>query len=100
MRKLLKNNNRKTRRVPKARRKTTDPPSQTQHVIAVSDLLAIVYVAITQLIPYRRNPRRNDHVIDRMVSSIREFGFAIPILATRDGRIVDGELRWKAAQKL
>src|SRR5689334_1280064 len=35
-----------------------------------------------------------------MCSSIREFGFKIPILARGDGEVVDGHLRLKAARKL
>ncbi|MGE0108165.1 MAG: DNA modification methylase [Bdellovibrionales bacterium] len=55
---------------------------------------------IDKLIPYARNPRKNDHVIDKMVAAIHEFGFRIPIVARSDGSIVDGHLRLKAAQKL
>lgn len=36
---------------------------------------------INKLILYARNPRKNDAVVDRMCSSIREFGFKIPVLA-------------------
>jgi ParB-like chromosome segregation protein Spo0J len=35
-----------------------------------------------------------------MCSSIREFGFKIPILPRSSGEVVDGHLRLKAAQKL
>lgn len=55
---------------------------------------------IDRLIPYARNPRKNDAVVDKMASAIREFGFRIPIVAKSDGTIVDGHLRLKAAQKL
>ncbi|MBF0185455.1 MAG: DNA modification methylase [Magnetococcales bacterium] len=53
-----------------------------------------------KLIPYARNPRVNDHVVDKMAAVIREFGFRIPIIAQGDGTIVDGHLRLKAALKL
>jgi ParB-like chromosome segregation protein Spo0J len=53
-----------------------------------------------RLVPYARNPRKNDHAIDRMAASIREWGFKIPILARSNGEVVDGHLRLKAAQKL
>ncbi len=56
--------------------------------------------SIDRLIPYARNPRRNDEQVDRMASAIREFGFRIPIVARSDGSLVDGHLRLKAAQKL
>ncbi|HXI44180.1 MAG TPA: DNA modification methylase [Bryobacteraceae bacterium] len=55
---------------------------------------------IDRLIFYARNPRNNDAVVDRMCSSIREFGFKIPVLARSDGEVVDGHLRLKAARKL
>jgi len=54
---------------------------------------------IDRLIPYIRNPRKNDAAVDRMVASIREFGFKIPVLARSDGEVVDGHLRLKAAKK-
>jgi len=38
--------------------------------------------------------------VDRMCSSIREFGFKIPCLVRSDGEEVDGHLRLKAARKL
>ena len=51
--------------------------------------ITMQYVPTERLVGYVRNPRRNDDVIDRMMASIREYGFAIPILAKRDGTIVD-----------
>ncbi|HEY6343618.1 MAG TPA: DNA modification methylase [Bryobacteraceae bacterium] len=55
---------------------------------------------IDRVVPYPRNPRKNDAAVDRMCGSIREFGFKIPILARSDGEVVDGHLRLKAARKL
>lgn len=55
---------------------------------------------IDKLIFYARNPRKNDAAVDRMVASIREFGFKIPVLARGNGEVVDGHLRLKAAGKL
>ena len=55
---------------------------------------------IDKLVFYVRNPRKNDGVVDRMVASLREFGFKIPVLARSDGTVVDGHLRIKAARKL
>jgi DNA modification methylase len=54
----------------------------------------------SKFVPYSRNPRKNDDVVERMVASIKEFGFKIPILARSSGEVVDGHLRLKAAQKL
>lgn len=55
---------------------------------------------IDRLVPYARNPRKNDAVVAKMVSAIREFGFRIPIVAKSDGSIVDGHLRYKAALEM
>lgn len=55
---------------------------------------------IDRLIPYARNPRKNDAQVDRMCGVIKEFGFRIPIVAKSDGSVVDGHLRLKAALKL
>ena len=55
---------------------------------------------IARLIPYVRNPRKNDSAVDRMAASIQEFGFKIPVLARSGGEVVDGHLRLKAAHKL
>lgn len=70
----------------------------------ISDLLKnqlkIEQWPIDRLIEYARNPRKNDAVVDKMVASIKEFGFRIPIVAKSDGSVVDGHLRLKAARKL
>ena len=50
--------------------------------------------------PYARNPRCNDHAVEQMMASIREFGFKIPLLVRSDGEVVDGHLRLKAALAL
>lgn len=55
---------------------------------------------VSRLIHYTRNPRKNDHAVDRMAAAIREFGFKVPLIATSDGTIIDGHLRLKAAVKL
>jgi len=45
---------------------------------------------IARLIHYIRNPRKNDHAVDRMVASILEFGFRVPVLARSSGEVIDG----------
>ncbi|GAB6050807.1 DNA modification methylase [Hydrogenophilus islandicus] len=54
----------------------------------------------SRLLPYARNPRKNDHVVDQMAAAITEFGFRIPIIARSTGEVVDGHLRLKAALRL
>ncbi|HUW79507.1 MAG TPA: ParB N-terminal domain-containing protein [Acidocella sp.] len=55
---------------------------------------------IERCIEYARNPRKNDHAVDKVAAAIREFGFRVPICAKSDGTVVDGHLRLKAAKKL
>jgi hypothetical protein len=47
--------------------------------------LCIEYWPIERLVEYPRNPRKNDGAVDRMCGSMREFGFAIPVLARSSG---------------
>ncbi|TSE29422.1 Modification methylase RsrI [Tepidimonas thermarum] len=54
----------------------------------------------SRLIPYARNPRKNDHAVEQMAAAITEFGFRIPIIAKSTGEVVDGHLRLKAALRL
>src|SRR5437660_8614171 len=65
-----------------------------------SQMTVIELWPIERLVEYPRNPRKNDRAVDRMCSSIREFGFKIPCLVRGDGEVVDGHLRLKAARKL
>jgi DNA modification methylase len=55
---------------------------------------------IERCIDYARNPRKNDHAVDKVAAAMREFGFRVPICAKSDGTVVDGHLRLKAAKKL
>jgi hypothetical protein len=53
--------------------------------MAVESQPADSNLAIDRLVLHAKNPRSNDAVVDRMCSSIREFGFKIPVLARSDG---------------
>ena len=55
---------------------------------------------LTELKPYANNPRKNDRAVDAVAASIREFGFKVPLVIDKDGVIVAGHTRYKAAQKL
>ena len=62
--------------------------------------IAIQQMNIDDIIPYDRNPRKNDHAIDKISAAIREYGFKVPVIIKSDGTIIDGHLRYKAAKKL
>jgi DNA modification methylase len=55
---------------------------------------------IERIKPYANNPRINDHAVDAVVASIREFGFRQPIVVDTHGVIIVGHTRYKAALKL
>lgn len=62
--------------------------------------MQVVEKKITQIKPYEKNPRKNDNAVDAVANSISQFGFKNPIVIDKDGVIVCGHTRYKAAQKL
>ena len=63
--------------------------------------VAAVWVPIGDLNPWPRNPRRNDDAVEKVVDSIKRFGFGAPIVARKeDGEIIAGHTRFKAAEFL
>lgn len=55
---------------------------------------------IKSIRPYEKNPRRNDEAVDAVAASIKEFGWQQPIVVDKDGVIIAGHTRYKAAKKL
>ena len=55
---------------------------------------------LTEITPYEKNPRKNDDAVKYVAESIRQFGFKQPIVIDREGVIVAGHTRLKAAKKL
>ena len=66
----------------------------------MSSPLVIEFWAVERLSPYRSVLRKNKHAVDRMIATIREYGFKIPLLISPDGILIDGHLRLKAAKRL
>lgn len=63
-------------------------------------MINIVYKKTEELIPYINNPRNNDNAVDAVASSIKNFGFKVPIVIDKDNEIINGHTRLKAAKKL
>lgn len=59
-----------------------------------------VQKSIAEIIPYDKNPRKNDEAVKYVMESIKEFGFKVPIVIDKDNVIVAGHTRYKAAKKL
>lgn len=62
--------------------------------------MEIITKKIDEVIPYEKNPRKNDDAVDYVAKSIKEFGFKVPIIIDKDNVIVTGHTRLKAAKKL
>lgn len=60
----------------------------------------IEYKRLDEIRPYDNNPRRNDEAAKAVANSIKEFGFQSPIIVDRDGVIIAGHTRYKAARRL
>ena len=61
--------------------------------------MEIKQLELKDLIPYANNPRKKQ-AIDKVASSIKEFGWQQPIVVDQDMVIVVGHTRYQAAQKL
>jgi len=62
--------------------------------------LRLEYLPVSELIPYSKNPRKNDAAAEKLVPLIEEFGFKIPILVdekNNKNEIIAGHTRLKAA---
>lgn len=62
--------------------------------------MQVIYKPINSIIPYDKNPRINDDAIEKVVQSINEFGFRVPIILDSAGIIIAGHTRYKAASIL
>ena len=62
--------------------------------------MQIIYKGVNEIIPYEKNPRKNDEAVEYVANSIKEFGFKVPIIIDKNNVIVTGHTRLKAAKKL
>lgn len=62
--------------------------------------MKVELVDVSELRPHPKNPRVHpDSALDKLVRSIQEFGWTNPILVSKDGYILAGHARLKAAEK-
>ena len=57
-------------------------------------------IALADLHPYAKNPRKNDEAVSAVAASIRQFGFLVPLVIDRNHEIVAGHTRYRAAKQL
>ena len=60
----------------------------------------IIWMQCDELIPYDKNPRKNDKAVKYVAKSIETFGFKQPIVVDKNNVVVCGHTRLKAAKKL
>lgn len=60
----------------------------------------IIEKRLDEIQPYEHNPRNNDAAVEYVANSLREFGWKQPIVIDKDGIIIAGHTRYKAAQRL
>lgn len=60
----------------------------------------IVYKRVKDLIPYSKNPRKNDNAVDYVARSIEKFGFRVPIVIDGKDNVICGHTRLKACRKM
>lgn len=57
-------------------------------------------VHIDTLVPYWRNPRKNDTAVEKVKESIREYGYQSPIVVDEKMTIIAGHTRYRALKEL
>lgn len=62
--------------------------------------MKIVEKRLDEIRPYEKNPRRNDAAVEYVAESIKAFGWKQPIVIDKDGVIIVGHTRYKAAKSL
>ena len=60
----------------------------------------VIDLPLAQIIPYARNPRRNEMAVAAVAASIQEFGWRQPIVVDEAMVILAGHTRLQAARKL
>lgn len=58
-----------------------------------------IEIDIADLVPYDRNPRRNDMAVDDVAESMEQVGYITPIVIDENRLILAGETRCKALKK-
>lgn len=66
----------------------------------INNKMNIVYKKVEELIPYVNNPRNNKEAIDKVASSIKNFGFKVPIVVDSQNEVITGHTRLLASKKL
>lgn len=62
--------------------------------------MEIIKLKIADIVPYDKNPRKNDGAVEAVAESIKQCGYCAPIVIDEDNVILAGHTRLKALKKL
>jgi len=62
--------------------------------------MKVALTPVGQVVPYARNPRKNDAAVAKVAASIKEFGFRQPIVVDEAMVVIAGHTRLLAARQL
>jgi len=62
--------------------------------------MKVKMVAIEDVVPYARNPRKNMAAISKVSASLKEFGWQQPVVVDKDMVVIAGHTRLEAARTL
>lgn len=62
--------------------------------------LEIIYIKTADLIPYDKNPRKNEPAVPLVKASIEQFGFKVPMVVDEHNVVVTGHTRLLAAKEI
>jgi DNA modification methylase len=63
-------------------------------------VLEVCRIATEKVVPYARNPRKNEEAVAKVAASIKEFGWRQPIVVDKDYVVIAGHTRLMAARSL
>ena len=66
----------------------------------IKEDLEIVMMPVNEIIPYWRNPRRNDKTVDALEARLPKAGFNVPIVVDKNHVVIKGHARLRAAKRL
>jgi DNA modification methylase len=87
----------------KSTRSRSIPPPEIPDIInsPIEGTTAAIWVSVDKLVPWVKNPRKNEKAVEHAIASIKEFGWGAPLIARQEnGEIIGGHTRIKAALKL
>lgn len=62
--------------------------------------MELITLKLTDIYPYKNNPRKNDEAVGAIAESILQCGYIAPIIVDEDHIILAGHTRYKALQQL